>query len=171
MNQYPAPMPGHFMWHLFSIPLWAQRAGWVPPHHRQSLSASTEVCNLHWASSHLSLTERAFVFRFQEFGSLTGARRVGGKKQLFAAVLRKSCKALFNQLLHPVVKLHGHLLPSFICLSKRLSSSYLAPIWFSSTLLSSLLDIAVPEGLIKKLQINKNKKKYYEGRKKWSLHK
>lgn len=147
MNQYPAPLPGHFMWHLFSIPLWAQRAGWVPPHHSQSPSTSTEVCNLHWGSSHLSLTERSFVFPFQEFGILTGARR-GEKKQLFAAALQKSCRALFNQLSHPVVifklSCKNYTAIFFPHLSTCLNASPLV-IWvqFCS---APILDIDAPEG-------------------------
>lgn len=82
MNQYTAPMPGHFMWHLFSIPLLDTKS-WpaAAAHCGQSLSARAEVCNLHRASSHLSshtsLAQRAFVFS-QEFGCIsmrTGAEQ------------------------------------------------------------------------------------------------
>lgn len=147
MNQYPAPMPGHFMWHLFSIPFWAQRAGWVPPHHSQSLWSSTEVCNLHWPSSYLSLAEHASVLLFWEFGSIfvvTGAEQ-GHKKATICSCFTETL--LFNQPPQTAVTVSSAVFLHH--LSARLNVSLLVSwrqFYLPPSLLYAFLDIPIPEG-------------------------
>lgn len=80
MNQYTAPMPGHFMWHLFSIPLlgtksWLGAVALWPISLSQGWGTQSALGFSFWADS--SLTEHAFVFS-QEFGCISIRR---GAKQ------------------------------------------------------------------------------------------
>lgn len=111
MNQYTAPMPGHFMWHLFSIPLLGTKS-WPGAAALWPISLS-QGWGMQSASGFISFELTAawlnMPLSFPRSLDAYLSERVQNKeeKKLFATALQENCNVLYSE--------HGALWYHFSC--------------------------------------------------------